>query len=39
LIASCSLSAQVSITGDGSSADASAMLEVKSTEKVFYHQE
>jgi len=35
LITACTLNAQVAITTDGSSADASAMLEVKSTEKGF----
>jgi uncharacterized protein (TIGR02145 family) len=34
-IATCSLTAQVAVTTDGSSADGSAMLEVKSTEKGF----
>ena len=35
MMASCSLTAQVAVTNDGSSADGSAMLEVKSTEKGF----
>ena len=35
MIASCSLTAQVSINADGSSADPSAMLDVKSTTKGF----
>ena len=33
MVASCSLSAQMAVTTDGSSADASAMFEVKSTTK------
>ncbi|NCC88436.1 MAG: DUF1566 domain-containing protein [Clostridia bacterium] len=35
VLATCSINAQVSITTDGSSADGSAMLEVKSTDKGF----
>ena len=35
IIASCSVNAQVAVTTDGSSANNSAMLEVKSTEKGF----
>ncbi|MBZ0243063.1 MAG: hypothetical protein K8F24_07610, partial [Bacteroidales bacterium] len=35
LMATCGLSAQVAVTTDGSSADVSAMLDVKSTEKGF----
>ncbi len=35
VIASCTISAQVSVNTDGSSADGSAMLEVKSTDKGF----
>lgn len=35
VLATCSINAQVSITTDGSSAESSAMLEIKSTDKGF----
>ncbi len=35
MIASCTITAQVAVTTDGSNADASAMLDVKSTDKGF----
>ncbi len=35
IFASCTITAQVAVTADGSSADGSAMLEVKSTDKGF----